>query len=54
MISIGKNKLEYIGNNRKTHVTFQLLIGIVYIVLNFWELKKDFVSLLSLIDAILL
>ncbi len=40
--------------NRKTHVTFQLLIGIVYIVLNFWELKKDFVSLLSLIDAILL
>jgi len=52
-ISIGKNKLESTGNNKKILVIFQSPIGIVYTAMNFWEPKKDFVSLLLLIDAIL-
>ena len=45
MTLIGRNKLEFIGDKNKIIAIFQLLIGIVFIHMNFWELKRDFVSL---------
>lgn len=43
MILNGKNKQEFIGNNKKIHVLLVLLIGIFLIVMNILELKKDYV-----------
>jgi hypothetical protein len=54
MILIGKNKPDCIGELNKTLVLSVLLIGNKDTAINFWVLKKDFVSLHSLIDAILL
>jgi hypothetical protein len=54
MILTGKNKPEFTGNRLKTTVISALPIGIVSIVMNSSEPKKDFASLPSLIDAILL
>jgi hypothetical protein len=46
MISTGKNNVEFIGDQNKITVSLVSLIGTVYILMNFWEPKKDFASLL--------
>lgn len=46
MILIGKNKLVSTGNKIKIIVLFQSPIGTVFILMNSWEPKKDFVLLL--------
>jgi len=53
MISIGKNKQDFIGELKKILALLALLIGTKAIAMNFWELRKDCVLLHLPIDAIL-
>lgn len=45
MISTGKNKLDCIGKMIKIIVLLVLQIGTKVIHVNFWDPKKDYVSL---------